>query len=149
MLNWRTFKHSRSRIISKYNIINSMTMAIVCSLLWFQMARTHDTIKDRMGYVSLDWVRERLSWTMWVWIESGKDCHRLHGLCESGLGQGKIVMDYVSLHWVRERLSWTTWAMWVWIGSGKNCHGLCESALSQGKIVLDYMGYGLMIQPTK
>ncbi|XP_070204094.1 uncharacterized protein [Littorina saxatilis] len=51
MLNWRTFKHSRSRIISKYNIINSITIAIICSLLWFQMARTHETIKDRMGYL--------------------------------------------------------------------------------------------------
>jgi hypothetical protein len=52
MLNWRTFKHSRSRIVSKYNIVNSMTIAIVVGLLWFQMERTHETIKDRMGYVS-------------------------------------------------------------------------------------------------
>ncbi|KAL8562535.1 hypothetical protein ACOMHN_045800 [Nucella lapillus] len=51
MLNWRTFKHSRTRIISKYNIINSMTIAIICSLLWFQIERTHETIKNRMGYL--------------------------------------------------------------------------------------------------
>ncbi|XP_076452738.1 uncharacterized protein LOC143288276 [Babylonia areolata] len=51
MLNWRTFKHSRSRIISKYNIINSTSIAIICSLLWFQMERNHETIKDRMAFL--------------------------------------------------------------------------------------------------
>ncbi|XP_025089507.1 ABC transporter G family member 21-like isoform X1 [Pomacea canaliculata] len=51
MLNWRTFKQSRSRIISKYNIVNSMSVAIVLGLLWFQIERTHETIKERMGYL--------------------------------------------------------------------------------------------------
>nr|KAG5693015.1 hypothetical protein BaRGS_005639 [Batillaria attramentaria] len=51
MLNWRTYKQSRTRIISKYNIFQSMTIAIIVGLLWFQMERTHDNIKDRLGYL--------------------------------------------------------------------------------------------------
>lgn len=51
MLNWRAFKQSRTRIISKYNIMQSMIIAVVVGLLWFQIERTHDTIKDRLGYL--------------------------------------------------------------------------------------------------
>ncbi|XP_048252427.1 ABC transporter G family member 22-like [Haliotis rufescens] len=51
MLNWRTFKQSRGRILSKYAISNALVLAIVVGLLWFQMERTHKTIRDRMGMI--------------------------------------------------------------------------------------------------
>ncbi|XP_046556875.1 ABC transporter G family member 22-like [Haliotis rubra] len=51
MLNWRTFKQSRGRILSKYAISNALILATVVGILWFQMERTHKNIRDRMGMI--------------------------------------------------------------------------------------------------
>ena len=51
-LTLRTFRQSRTRIMSKLKILESVVLCILVSLVWFQLPRTEETLRDRMGAVS-------------------------------------------------------------------------------------------------
>ena len=52
-LTLRTFRESKARIINKMKILESVVLAVVVSLIWFQLPRTEETLRDRMGAVSV------------------------------------------------------------------------------------------------
>ena len=51
VLTVRTFRQSRHALLSKLNIIQTVLMAIVISLIWFQIPEEEASIRDRYGYV--------------------------------------------------------------------------------------------------
>lgn len=51
-LTLRTFRQSRTRIMSKLKVLESVVLCILVSLVWFQLPRTEETLRDRMGAVS-------------------------------------------------------------------------------------------------
>lgn len=48
----RTFKQSKSQIFNKFKVIEAVVMCILVCLIWFQLPRTEETLRDRMGVVS-------------------------------------------------------------------------------------------------
>ncbi|XP_076471095.1 uncharacterized protein LOC143301001 isoform X2 [Babylonia areolata] len=50
-LTLRTFRQSRTRILSKLKIIESVVLCVLVSLVWFQLPRTEETLRDRMGVI--------------------------------------------------------------------------------------------------
>ena len=53
VLTVRTFRQSRHILLSKLNFIQTILLAIVVSLLWFQMPVDEESISDRYGFVSI------------------------------------------------------------------------------------------------
>lgn len=51
VLTVRTFRQSRHVLLSKLNIIQTVLMAVVISLIWFQIPEDEASIRDRYGYV--------------------------------------------------------------------------------------------------
>ena len=49
----RTFRQSRHVILSKLNLIQTILLAIISSIIWFQVPQDERSIVDRNGYVSL------------------------------------------------------------------------------------------------
>lgn len=47
----RTFRQSRHVITSKLNCVQTIFMALVVSLIWFQVPEDTRSINDRFGYV--------------------------------------------------------------------------------------------------
>lgn len=47
----RTFRQSRHVITSKLNFLQTILMAVVVSLIWFQVPQDTSSINDRLGYV--------------------------------------------------------------------------------------------------
>ena len=50
----RTFRQSRHIILSKLNLIQTVVLTIVASVIWFQLPNTESSIADRYGYVSVE-----------------------------------------------------------------------------------------------
>ena len=48
----RTFQQSRHVILSKLNLVQTLIMTAVASIIWFQLPKHEDSISDRYGYVS-------------------------------------------------------------------------------------------------
>ncbi|XP_046351559.2 ABC transporter G family member 22-like [Haliotis rufescens] len=46
---WRTYKQSRGRILSMHSIIGMLALAVIVGFIWFQIPRTADSVRDRMG----------------------------------------------------------------------------------------------------
>ena len=53
VLTARTFRQSRHIILSKLNIIQCILIAIVISMIWFQIPEEEYSISDRRGFVSM------------------------------------------------------------------------------------------------
>lgn len=51
-LTLRTFKTSKSQMFSKFKLIETVVLTAIVSLIWFQLPRTEETLRDRMGVVS-------------------------------------------------------------------------------------------------
>ncbi|XP_021345189.1 ABC transporter G family member 9-like [Mizuhopecten yessoensis] len=54
----RTFKQSRPRILDKLKLLENVVICAVFSLIWFQLPRTEDTLRDRMGaifFIAIHW----------------------------------------------------------------------------------------------
>lgn len=49
----RTFRQSRHVILSKLNILQTIILTVVASVIWFQLPNHEDSISDRYGYVSV------------------------------------------------------------------------------------------------
>jgi hypothetical protein len=49
----RTFRQSRHVILSKLNLIQTILLAIITALIWFQVPEDERGINDRLGYVSM------------------------------------------------------------------------------------------------
>lgn len=47
----RTFRQSKTQIFNKFKVIEAVVMTILVSLIWFQLPRTEDTLRDRMGVI--------------------------------------------------------------------------------------------------
>ena len=47
----RTFRNSKSLIYSKLKVIETVILCVLISLIWFQLPRTEETLRDRMGVV--------------------------------------------------------------------------------------------------
>lgn len=53
VLTVRTFRQSRHVILSPYNFVQTLLIAAVVSLLWFQVPLEEESISDRYGAVSV------------------------------------------------------------------------------------------------
>ncbi|KAK3083673.1 hypothetical protein FSP39_001247 [Pinctada imbricata] len=51
MLTWRNYKQSKGRIFERYESAQSLLMAIIGGCMYFQIADTLDTFRDRMGAI--------------------------------------------------------------------------------------------------
>jgi len=54
----RTFKQSRSRVLSKAKMLENLVICAFVSLIFFQLPRTEETLRDRMGavfFISAHW----------------------------------------------------------------------------------------------
>ncbi|XP_046546159.1 ABC transporter G family member 21-like [Haliotis rubra] len=54
----RTFKNSKSRILNKLRLLEALLLCVLVSLLWFQLPRNEETLRDRMGvifFIALHW----------------------------------------------------------------------------------------------
>lgn len=49
----RTFRQSKALIFNKFKIIETVVMTVLLSLIWFQLPRIEETLRDRMGVVGL------------------------------------------------------------------------------------------------
>ncbi|KAL3885009.1 hypothetical protein ACJMK2_025108 [Sinanodonta woodiana] len=49
MISWRTFKVSRGRILHPYELLQSILLAVILGLVFFQIPQTIDSVRDRMG----------------------------------------------------------------------------------------------------
>ena len=47
----RTFRQSRHVILSKLNLIQTILLAVIVSLIWFQVPEDEMSVNDRHGYV--------------------------------------------------------------------------------------------------
>ena len=52
-LTHRNFVHSRSRILSKLHLVQTIVLAIFTGALWWQTPRSEETLRDRAGIVSI------------------------------------------------------------------------------------------------
>lgn len=48
----RAFKQAKSRLVDKFKIFETVFLCVFLSLIWFQLPRSEDTLRDRMGLVS-------------------------------------------------------------------------------------------------
>ncbi|PVD33949.1 hypothetical protein C0Q70_05211 [Pomacea canaliculata] len=48
-LTTRTFRQSRTRILSRLKIMESVLLCLLVSIVWFQLPHTEETLRDRMG----------------------------------------------------------------------------------------------------
>ena len=53
MLTWRNFKQSRGKFLHFQDIIFYVFMSTVASVLFFQIKQNEDSVRDRMGLVSI------------------------------------------------------------------------------------------------
>lgn len=51
MLMWRAFKQSKGQILNKYDVIQSLFLGVIASVMYYQIADTPSTIRDKMGLV--------------------------------------------------------------------------------------------------
>lgn len=51
----RTFRQSRHVILSKLNMLQTVLIAIIASMLWFQIPDDEESIGDRYGYVCAEY----------------------------------------------------------------------------------------------
>ncbi|XP_076116252.1 uncharacterized protein LOC143083788 isoform X1 [Mytilus galloprovincialis] len=54
----RSFKLSKGRILDKTKIIENVIICAIVSLIWFQLPRSEDTLRDRMGavfFIGMHW----------------------------------------------------------------------------------------------
>ncbi|XP_060070020.1 uncharacterized protein LOC132550041 [Ylistrum balloti] len=54
----RTFKQSKPRILDKLKLLENILICAIFSLIWFQLPRTEDTLRDRMGaifFIAIHW----------------------------------------------------------------------------------------------
>ncbi|KAK3585439.1 hypothetical protein CHS0354_020158 [Potamilus streckersoni] len=57
-LTLRTFRQSKIRIMNKFKLIETVFLTVLLSLIWFQLPRIEETLRDRMGvlfYISMHW----------------------------------------------------------------------------------------------
>lgn len=47
----RAFKVAQSRVLNKFKIFETAFLCVFLSLIWFQLPRSEDTLRDRMGLV--------------------------------------------------------------------------------------------------
>ena len=47
----RTFRQSRHVILSKLNLLQTVILTVVASIIWFQLPKHEESISDRYGYV--------------------------------------------------------------------------------------------------
>ncbi|XP_076115530.1 uncharacterized protein LOC143083181 [Mytilus galloprovincialis] len=47
----RTFRQSKALIFNKFKIIETVVMTVLLSLIWFQLPRIEETLRDRMGVI--------------------------------------------------------------------------------------------------
>jgi hypothetical protein len=50
-LTLRGFKTSKTQIFNKFKLIETVALMIIVSLIWFQLPRTEETLRDRLGLV--------------------------------------------------------------------------------------------------
>jgi len=53
ILTERTFKQRRRVILSKIDVVQTLSLALVCCLVWYQIPYKEEHISDRVGSVSL------------------------------------------------------------------------------------------------
>ncbi|OWF52254.1 ABC transporter G family member 14 [Mizuhopecten yessoensis] len=53
MLNWRSYKQSKGRILHKFDLIQAAFIAAFASILFFQIEDSANTVRDRMGLVMI------------------------------------------------------------------------------------------------
>lgn len=51
VLTLRTFRQSRHFILSKLSLIQNIILSVICSLVWFQLPDTEESITDRVGFI--------------------------------------------------------------------------------------------------
>ena len=56
VLTVRTFRQSRHILLSKYNIVQALCLSLLVSLVWFQVPLVEESISDRYGVVSAQYV---------------------------------------------------------------------------------------------
>ena len=49
----RTFKQSKSVIFNKFKVLETVVMTVLLSLIWFQLPRQEETLRDRLGVVGI------------------------------------------------------------------------------------------------
>ena len=49
----RSFKQSKAKLYSKFKIFETVFLCVLLSLIWFQLPRSENTLRDRMGLVSV------------------------------------------------------------------------------------------------
>ena len=49
----RSFKQSKTKMYSKFKIFETTFLCVLLSLIWFQLPKSENTLRDRMGVVSL------------------------------------------------------------------------------------------------
>ena len=52
-LTLRSFKLSAVRILDKVKLIENILICLIVSAIWFQLPRSEETLRDRMGAVSI------------------------------------------------------------------------------------------------
>ncbi|XP_053384355.1 uncharacterized protein LOC123537135 [Mercenaria mercenaria] len=54
----RAFRQAKTRLVDKFKIFETVFLCVLLSLIWFQLPRSEDTLRDRMGlifYISMHW----------------------------------------------------------------------------------------------
>lgn len=54
----RTFKQSKPRILDKLKLLENLLICAIFCLIWFQLPRSEDTLRDRMGaifFIAIHW----------------------------------------------------------------------------------------------
>ena len=52
-LTLRSFKLSAVRILDRVKLIENILICLIVSAIWFQLPRSEETLRDRMGAVSI------------------------------------------------------------------------------------------------
>lgn len=68
VLTVRTFRQSRHVILSKLNLIQTILLAMIVSIIWFQVPEEERSINDRNGYVSDDELIVSIG-VMYCWLQ--------------------------------------------------------------------------------
>ena len=53
MLTWRNFKQSKGRILHLYDVIKYIVVAAIIGTLYYQIQQNEDTVRDRVGLVTM------------------------------------------------------------------------------------------------
>ena len=51
-LTLRTFQLAKSRLLDPIKLLENLVVCVIFSLIWFQLPRSEETVRDRMGAVS-------------------------------------------------------------------------------------------------